>query len=220
MKYTLLVALLLGLALPAVTCAQEPADQAIPSIEMSKPTFNGTRIRNSNLSDDPAQVMTRRNDAPGGVGGGSRGGMGRSGSGRGGLAGGKGGSSRGVDTMPDGISDAPPGKKRPDMMRGRERLEIFHEGEEFSVTDAMDVMQTVYTDGRRTERWTQLGQMFDTATPTENGLMVQSRTPDGKSRSITYTLSDTGDRMTVVHSFQPPKSDRVVTLKMVYDRIE
>ncbi|MBC8425473.1 hypothetical protein H8E07_15240 [bacterium] len=217
MKYTLLAALLLGLALPAVTCAQEAADQAVQLIETTEPTFNGTWIRNADLSDNPAEIMTRRGGQPGGRGGGMKGGGGRGGLGRGG--GGRGGS-RGVDTMPDGISDAPPGKKRPDMMRGRERLAIFHEDEEFSVTDAMDVMQTVYTDGRRTERWTQLGQMFDTAVPTKDGLMIRSEMSDGNSRSATYTLSDTGDRLTVVHSFKPPKSDKTVHLRMVYDRVE
>jgi len=209
MKYTLFAALLLGLILPVISSAQEAADKTVPVIEVTKPTFNGTWIRNPDFSDDPAAVMARR----GGLDSGMKGvGMGRSSIGRGG--------SRSAGTMPDGISDTPPGKKRPDMMRGHERLEIFHESEEFSVTDAMDIMQTVYTDGRRTERWTPLGQMFDTATPTGNGIMVRSEMPDGNSRSVTYTLSDTGDRLTVVHTFKPPKSDRVVTLKMVYDRVE
>ena len=217
MKYSLLVALLLGLILPAMTSAQDTANQTVQLIETTKPTFNGTWIRNADLSDDPAKIMSRRGSQQGCMGGRMKGGGGRGGMGRGG-GGGRGGGSRGVDTMPDGISDAPPGKKRPDMMRGRERLAIFHEGEEFSVTDAMDVMQTVYTDGRRTERWTQLGQMFDTATPTKDGLMVRSEMSDGNSRSASYTLSDTGNRLTVIHSFKPPKSDKTVHLKMVYDR--
>ena len=212
MKYTMIAALVLSMALPVLACAQET--------ETPESTLSGTWIRNEELSDNPATVMSRRGGSPGGMSGGAgRGGMGGGGGMRGSGGQRGGGGMRSSGKMPS-IDDAPPGKKRPDMMRGSERLVIFHEGEEFSVTNARDVMQTVYTDGRRTERWTQLGQMFDTAQATKDGLVIESVMPDGNNRSITYILSDTGDRLTVIHAFKPPKSDKTVSLKMVYDQAE
>ncbi len=217
--FAVLITLLVILVSPVL------ADE--PETEKPAPTLTGTWVKNVLLSDDPAKVMPKRERPQGGMGGGSmgRGGMSGGGTGRGGAAGGggRGGKSGGMGRggkVPDGIDDAPPGRKPRNMMAGLDRLEIFREGEEFAVTDDMDIMQSLFTDGRSTERWTAMGQIFETATVTSDGIVVRSEATDGPGRVVTYTLKEDGNQMTVIHSFKPPKSDKTITLRMVYDRSE
>ncbi|MBU0741966.1 hypothetical protein KKG45_13305 [bacterium] len=192
-----------------------PVVAAAAENEAPAPSYTGTWVRNETLSDDPAQVMGARTDMPGGMRVGmGRGGMG-GGMGRGGRGGGK------AEAMDDIRTDDPQAVvKPPAMMQGLERLEIFHEGDEFAVTDDMDILQSLYTDGRRIERWTPMGQVFETATVTGDGIVVRSEGKDGRDRTVTYTLDTEGRRLTVVHEFKPPRRDETVALRMVYDRAE
>ena len=198
-----LAALLLALALPVLAGEEKTGT--------TESSFTGTWIKNEKLSDDPTKIMGGRNSLPAGKSGGmNRGGMrrgGMSGAGRGGMGG----------AAPE---DMRPGNKRPAMMLGLERLEIFHEDEEFAVINARDIMQTVYTDGRRTERWTRMGQLFETARTTGDGIVVHSKGKDGYDRSVVYTLDEGGDRLLAVHTFTPPRQSEKITLKFVYDRVE
>lgn len=115
--------------------------------------------------------------------------------------------------------DAPTGRERPNPMQGLDRLVIFHEGDEFNVTDSQDIMMSVRTDGGRTERWTPRGQEFVSASETAKGLVVRSEMESGPSRSTVYALDDDG-RLVVVHTLRPPRADKSIELKMVYDRTE
>ncbi len=186
--------------------------------ETPKPTYNGTWSLNNKLSEKPV--------APAGRGSGARAG-GRSGMQSGSMAGrgrGRGGGMSGSMGQPSGGER--PGNmaaktidRRPDIAVGNEQLVIFHEGAEFAVTNAMDISQTVYTDGRNTTRWSARGQVEESARVGEDGIVVKSFGKQDPSHVVTYILSKDGNRLTVLHVFSPPNRDEKVRRTLVYDRI-
>ena len=106
----------------------------------------------------------------------------------------------------------------PELDGGRSRLVIFHAGPEFGVTDAMDISQTVTTDGRKSERWTQRGQVFETAVVEDGKIVVHSEGQDGQVRTTSYELNADGTELTVLMAFKPPRADKDITLRSVYVR--
>ncbi len=207
---TKITVLLLCLALASTATAGED-DTGEPG-----PGYTGTWIRNDDLSDNPADVLGRgtaerqeQGRGPGGMGRG--GGGGRSGGMAQGGGRGRGGAQKGGGGQP------PTDLRPPRVIQGLARLEIFHEAEEFAVTDANDILQSLYTDGRRVERWTEQGRVLDTATISTGGIVVRSEGESG-DRTVTYVLDETGDRLMTRHVFTPPGQKSSVTLKMVYDR--
>jgi hypothetical protein len=194
-------------AILLLTCLSAYADDVAPS------PLNGTWLLNKDLSDDPATVF----GMPPGGGGGEM----PSGGGRGGGMGGGGGRGGGMGGGP--MSDNPPGKshdraKRPDMEAGRARLIIFAEAEEFVVTDANEIVRTLYTDGRACETWTDRGKLDEKAQIVDGEVVVVSRDERGGARTTVYAYDPEADLLTVRVSLTPPGSKTELTLRSVYAR--
>lgn len=204
-----LLIVILMLAFTGPVLAVDTEDETQP------PSYTGTWVKNETLSDDPAESMKHDDRPQGGMGGGMGGG--RRG---GGMGGGRGAGGSGRGMPPGGDRTAQTDRKPPMMMQGLDRLEVFHEADEFAVTDANDILQSLRTDGRRIERWTPMGQVFETAKVSAEGIVVRSEGKDGPGRTVTYRLAEEGRRLIVVHMMRQPKSDKTVELKMVYDRAE
>ncbi len=219
---TLLLAILAVALLSSALAAQDkPA--AKPSC------FNGAWALDVARSDDPTKLMPK-SAAPGHRPGGGKGGGPGMGGGGGGMGGGPGmgggGGMGGGDGSQSNTRGGSFGGERtgkaagagapPEMTGGRSRLVLFHEGPEFGVTDAMDISQTVTTDGRRCERWTQRGQVFETAKAESGRIVVRSEGQDGQARTTTYELNADGSELTVLTTFKPPWADKEVSLRSVY----
>ncbi len=212
---TVLLAILVLLVLPPALAAD---DQPV-----ARPSgFNGAWTLDTARSDDPAKLMPKTGspgERPGGGKGGGPGmgggaGMGGGpGMGGGGQTGSRGGSFGGEPAGKSAGAGAPP-----EMAGGRSRLVIFHEGPEFDVTDAMDISQSVTTDGRKCERWTHRGQVFETAKVEGGAIVVRSEGQDGMTRTTTYELNADGGELTVLMSFKPPWADKEITMRSVYKR--
>lgn len=183
------------------------------------PNLTGKWVLNKKMSDDFAEVMK---EAKGGGqerpegGGGRGGGKGGGGGGRGG--GGRGGGGRG------GNGDQNPDRQTQDQERLNRaleeysRLEIFHDGIELNVTNGLDITRLLYTDGREMSIWTQRGEAKATATWQDQMLMVEWKSDQDKlSRLRKYTLSDEGQKLTLLETLHPPGQDKAIDITMVYD---
>ena len=215
---TLLLVILAVALLPAALAAEEKP-VATPS------GFNGAWTLDGARSDDPAKLMPKSAPTGDRPGGGKGGGPGMGGGGGGGGRGGGGGMGGGgqSNTRSGSFGGAQTGKAAgasapPEMAGGRSRLVLFHEGPEFGVTDAMDISQTVTTDGRKSERWTHRGQVFDTAKAEPGRIVVRSEGQDGQVRTTAYELNADGSELTVLMTFRPPWADKDVSLRSVYVR--
>lgn len=230
---TLLLAILVVALLPPALAAQDKPVMQVKPVA-TPPGFNGAWTLDVTRSDDPAKLMPKsatpgnrpgggKGGGPGmGGGGGMGGGPGMGGGG--GMAGGGLGSGGGQSNTRSGsFGGAQTGKAAgagapPEMTGGRSRLVLFHEGPEFGVTDAMDISQTVTTDGRKCERWTQRGQVFETAKAESGRIVVRSEGQDGLVRTTAYELNADGSELTVLTTFKPPWADKDVSLRSVYVR--
>lgn len=218
-KTLLLVILAVALLPAALAAGDKPV--ATPS------GFNGAWTLDVARSDDPAKLMPKSAPTGNRPGGGKGGGPGMGGGGGGmgggpGMGGGGGGGGQ-SNTRSGSFGGAPTGKAAgagapPEMTGGRSRLVLFHEGPEFGVTDAMDISQTVTTDGRKCERWTQRGQVFETAKSESGRIVVRSEGQDGQVRTTAYELNADGSELTVLTTFKPPWADKDVSLRSVYVR--
>jgi len=211
---TMLLAILaLAVLPPALATADGPA--------VTASGFNGAWTLEAARSDDPAKLMPKLADPgerPGGKGGGGMGGGRDRGAGPGMGAGGGQGNTRGGSFGGGQTGKTAGAGGPPELAGGRSRLLIFHQGPEFGVTDAMDISQTVTTDGRRSERWTHRGQVFETAALQDGRVVVRSEGQDGQVRTTTYELNADASELTVRMTFKPPRADKDVTLRSVYVR--
>jgi len=196
---------------PAVTAAA-PA--------RARPDFSGSWQLDPKASDDPAMIP----------GGGERGERGQGGPGSGG---GRGGSSRRGPTadpnqgkMPgegfDG-SDAP--ERDRDEAAGRQsarefgQLEIFHAGDEFDLTDGMQVSRMLTIGGQPTEVFTPRGPAKATAAWDNDALLVTESDPQGQvRRTRQFQLSSDGGTLTVREIRHRPGKEGNHTMTMVYRR--
>ncbi len=229
---TMLIAILALAVLPPALAAGDTPPAAASG-------FNGAWTLDAARSDDPAKLMPKpaeMGERPGGKGGGGMSGGPGMGGGGGGMGGGPGmGGGGGMGGGP-GMSGGGQGNTRggsfgggqtgktagaggpPELAGGRSRLVIFHQGPEFGVTDAMDISQTVTTDGRKSERWTHRGQVFETASVEDGRIVVRSTGQDGQVRTTSYELGADGNELTVLLTFKPPRADKDVVLRSVYVR--
>lgn len=221
---TMLIAILALAVLPPALAADDTPPAAASG-------FNGAWTLDAARSDDPAKLMPKpaaAGERPGGKGGGPgmSGGPGRGGGGGGGgMGGGPGmgggggqGNTRGGSFGGDQTGKTAGAGGPPELAGGRSRLVIFHAGPEFGVTDAMDISQTVTTDGRKCERWTHRGQVFETAAVEDGRIVVRSTGQDGQVRTTSYELNADASELTVLLTFKPPRADKDVVLRSVYVR--
>lgn len=200
---TLLAAVILASAHPA------------PAQEETVTNLSGTWVFNEQKSDDIAQVMRQaRGDRPGG--GQHSGGRG----GGGGKRGGRGGGQHPGNRAPDQAPDQEEFQKRAlQAKREYEHLEIFHEGQEFDLTNGLDITQTYFTDGRAMSVWTQQGEMSASATWQGPVLVMEWRPSDkAPGRTRKFQLSEDGNTLTVTEERRLPGQDKPVKLRLVYDR--
>lgn len=198
------------------------AGAGVPAAGVAAPTgrvranFSGTWRIDPKASDDPAKL----NDMPGGRGPG------------GGAMGGRGGRPRGpaIDpnqgTMPGEGFD---GSDRPEKERqeaegrkaGREfgRLEIFHDGDEFDLTDGMQISRVLKVGGQPTEVFTPRGSMKAAAVWEGEAMVVTERNPDGRvMRTRQFMLSADKQVLTVREVRHMPGKDGDLTMTLVYRR--
>lgn len=188
------------------------------------PNLTGKWILNQKLSDDFAEVMKeaggggqeRPQGGGGRGGGGGKGGGGRGGGGRGG--GGRGGGSRGGGDDQNADRQTQDQERLNRALEEYSRLEIFHDGIELNVTNGLDITRLLYTDGREMTIWTQRGEAKATATWQDQMLMVTWKSgQESLSRVRKYTLSDEGQKLTLLETMHPPGQDQTIEITMVYD---
>ncbi len=202
------------------------AEAASPVSDYTR--YTGTWVLDKNASDDPAEALaagrtTGRSGTGGMHGGGMGGGGGRRGGGMGrrgsGMKGGRSGSQ----------ADAQRGAQAADLstrnqlrrQKAMARLEIFTDGRELDITDGLDMTRLLSCDGRAKEVWTENGQAMASAR-LENGSIIETwSSGKGGGRTLTYTLSPDGNRLTVREERRTRReSDEPRVITLVYDRRE
>jgi hypothetical protein len=194
---------------PAVTAAA-PA--------RARPDFSGSWQLDPKASDDPAMIPGGGERGQGGPG--SGGGRGPGSRGRGPTA------DPNQGTMPgegfDG-SDAP--ERDRDEAAGRQsarefgQLEIFHAGDEFDLTDGMQVSRMLTIGGQPTEVFTPRGPAKATAAWDNDALLVTESDPQGQvRRTRQFQMSSDGGTLTVREIRHRPGKDGNHTMTMVYRR--
>ncbi len=214
--------LLLGGALAADTPPATTPAVVAPAVTAAaparaRPDFSGSWQLDPKASDDPAMIP----------GGGERG-QGGPGSGGGRGAGSRRGPTADPNqgTMPgegfDG-SDAP--ERDRDEAAGRQsarefgQLEIFHSGDEFDLTDGMQVSRMLTIGGQPTEVFTPRGPAKATAAWDYDALLVTESDPQGQvRRTRQFQLSADGGTLTVREIRHRPGKEGNHTMTMVYRR--
>ncbi len=221
----LTTALAMGATLAAR--AEEPAVPAVTAAPAAAhPDFSGHWKLDPKASDDPAK-MGGGPGGPGGRPGGGRGG------GRGGGPGGGpvGGSGPAMDPnqgrMPgegfDG-SEGEAGERAQAAGRQAARefglLEIFHEGDEFDLTDGMQVSRMLRIGGEPTEVFTPRGSVKAAAAWEGEALVVTERDPQGQvRRTRQFRLSGDRSTLTVKEIRQLPGKEGNAVMSLVYRRV-
>ena len=97
------------------------------------------------------------------------------------------------------------------------RLEVFTGGDEFSVSDGLDIFRLLHTDGRTETVWTDAGETR--ATAVWRGSALEVHATSGKADRLTrFQLSPEGSQLLVMEQFTPPEAKEPVILRLVYDR--
>lgn len=97
------------------------------------------------------------------------------------------------------------------------RLEVFTGGDEFSVSDGLDIFRLLHTDGRPETVWTDAGETRATAVWRGGALEVHATS--GKAERLTrLQLSPDGSQLLVMEQFTPAEAKEPVILRLVYDR--
>ncbi len=187
-----------------------------------RPNLSGTWRMDPKASDDPSKI-NERPGGPGGPGGGR--GMG---GGRGGAMGGRGGLSPDPDggKMPgEGFDGSDKPEKERQAAEGRQagrefgRLEIFHDGDEFDLTDGMQISRVLKIGGQPTDVFTPRGTMKAAATWEGDALVVNERNPDGRvMRTRQFMLSTDKQVLTVREVRHMPGKDGDATMTLVFRR--
>ena len=199
------------LAMGGLVCGSADATAVDP------PDFSGHWRLNASISDDPVRVLGEAMQADGDRLGGGRGMRGS------GMRGGGAGDMRG-DPGADGTAED---RKRritrmaENMRKSQAHLEIFHEGDEFNITNGQGLSQVLTIGSTENRIWTARGEMTAVAAY-QGASLVISMKPNrkGPGTTRTYLLSEDGERLTVIEERYMPRMDRPVRLKSVYDRVE
>lgn len=245
-RYLPCACLALGLAAPAPTYAAGPvaavavtdgsgADStSVASEAPARPDFSGRWQLDPKASDDPASLVDGPGRGPGGggPGGGGPGGGGPGrghGGGRGGMGGGRGGGPAvdpGSGRMPgEGFDGEESAARKQDEAAGRRAarefglLEIFHAGDEFNLTDGMQVSRSLRIGGDAVEVLTPRGSVRSSVAWEGATLVMTERDPQGQvRRSRQLILSRDRSTLTVKEIRQLPGQDGTQALTMVYRR--
>lgn len=185
------------------------------------PDLSGVWVLNEQASDDPVTALRPAN-------GGSRPGGGMAGPGggrRGGPGGGMGGRGRGMGNDGGEGGGAPPrerqGADRALALQKRlSRLQIFMAGDEFNLTDGLDISRVLRTDGRTATVWTERGEQQATASWQGGALLVAWTGGRGPGRTTRFELAPEGNQLVVLEQLVRPGEEEPVTLRLVYDRQE
>lgn len=173
---------------------------AVRAAEAPQPDLTGLWVLNPKASDDPAVVL--RQAAEAGVP--------------------RGGGSRDDTTDPNRDTAA---KNREEDVESRaqriqlriSRLDVFTGGDEFSVSDGLDIFRLLHTDGRTETVWTDAGETQ--ATAVWHGSALEVTATSGKMTRLTrFQLGPDGAQLLVMEQFTPPGSKEPVILRLVYDR--
>ena len=172
---------------------------AVRAAEAPHPDLTGFWILNPKASDDPAELLGRAAEA-GLPRGGSR------------------------DDHTDPNRETETRKREEAVAEGSQRirqrisrLDVFTGGDEFSVSDGLDIFRLLHTDGRTETVWTDAGET--TATAVWNGNALEVTAASGKSTRLTrFQLGPDGSQLLVMEQFTPSGSKEPVILRLVYDR--
>ena len=204
---------------PALAQADPDNPGDAVGLEAAGHDLTGSWVLNEKLSDDFAPPVDRSAARGGGMRGGGMGG-GRGGGMGGGMRGG-GGPSGGSDPSEKDMDKrrAEMREKMEEMKKKVARLNIFHEGLEFNVTDGLDITHLLYTDGRENTIWTDRGQVSAFAQWDGPTLVTRWRTKKDQPEHVRrFTLDPETDRLTVTESFSQPGSGQSINRTMVYER--
>ncbi len=210
MKVLTTAALCMVLVLSVPSGAWSAEEDSSPAVAM----FSGSWVLNKEASDNIAEVMSRtgsKRGSGGGMGGRRGGGMG--GGRGGGMGGGRGGGM--------GNRQAPSGDTAQMQLRRQKeisRLDIFTDGNELNITNGLDISRLLYCDGREVTIWTAQGETLAHAAWADGRITETWSHGKQPARSFTYSLSEDGNRLTVVEQRTPPHGGQPITLRMVYDR--
>ena len=173
---------------------------AAVAAEVPQPDLTGLWVLNAKASDDPAAVLGRAAEA--------------------GLP--RGGSARDEQTDPNRETET---RNREEAVAQRaqriqqriSRLDVFTGGDEFSVSDGLDIFRLLHTDGRTETVWTDAGETQATAV-WRGGALEVTATSGKMTRLTRFQLSPDGAQLLVMEQFTPPGSKEPVILRLVYDR--
>lgn len=210
--------------LPARAAVPEsdPAQDQSTTPEVPALDFSGRWVLSTEDSDEPLQAMRPASPQKGGRGGGTDargGGRGGGRPGMGGRSGGPGGDSEGIQEGEDPSIRRQQHQAR--LQKRLSRLDIFFAEPELNITDGLEISRLVYTDGRETAIWTELGEATAIASRQENTLTVKTWDRQGGPHVVRrYTLSGDGGRLTVVQEMTRSAQEEPVKMTLVYDRQE
>ncbi len=198
---------------PGTGHAQEAAQTEI-SDDGTPVNLSGLWIIDKKASDDLKQALIPSGDRGKGSGGGmSGGGGGRGGHGRGGGMGGNIGGG-----APSGIQERMM-RNMKDLEKEISRLEIFQTEHEFNVTDGMEMTRLIFTDGRDNKVWTRQGEAIAKGDWQNNTLKIEIQSAGKKQGQVRhYTLSEDGNKLTVLFKKSMGPSGEPKTLRLVYRR--
>ncbi len=224
MKNPILISFLL---LTAAVSGSTGAACAEESLSLLPEDFNGTWVLNPGQSEDLLVTLRElRGTSPG-----NRDGMrGETGGGRGrgrGMSGARGsgrgtGSGRGRSSAGKNGGEALQTQlqKRAQRLQAEySRIEIFLEVPELNLTDGRDITQLFYTDGRKTNVWTERGELTASAELRDGTLQVRTRggrMDSGRTRS--FTLSQDARQLILTEERLLPGGKEPLRIRMVYDR--
>jgi hypothetical protein len=230
------VTLLLGSALAASEPGPAPDPPAVATPDTVKPAappralpnLSGSWRLDPKASDDPSRVPG------GGQGQGQGQGQGKGqGQGQGGGPGGGGGRGPALDPNQGRVpgegfdgSEDPANEKAQAAGRQAARefseLEIFHDGDEFDLTDGMEISRMLRIGGQPTDVFTPHGVVKATAAWENDTLVVTERDAQGQVwRSHHFLISAGGSTLTVRQIRQQPgKKAGADALTLVYRRQE
>lgn len=206
---------------PAAAASATAVPTGVPAA--AHPDFSGDWKLDPKASDDPAAIPGGDGRGKGGHGGqgspGGRGGRGQGG-GRGPAA------DPNSGRMPGESFDGSDGPERDrDEAMGRQsarefgQLEIFHAGDEFNLTDGMQISRMLRIGGQPTEVFTPRGTVKAAAAWDGGALVVTESDPQGQvRRTRQFLLSNDGGTLTVREIRHGPGKDGDHALTMVYRR--